>query len=407
MWRWIRHWIDWLRNDRLPLSRMRRGGSSTWIRYESIGGVHVDLPVPWSADTVIVDVLLHLPPPSRRKSDFTLLFPHSDPFSADGIRPESQTRHRVSFRLPTPLASTEGVVQWKRQTVARVSIPILTADDFLKGLTLTEPSLAIRHGSEIVPVRAFVPDTDTGLVATTFLSSAYRLAPLAHLGLSVIFRNERTGRFWEVPVPLPTAQRCDNTAIVAAACPRRARRPGTWTATWRAGGRDLAVRQVEAIAARRYEDSIRVVDARFIVSEKGGCLRVVRQIPASASVDRLGPCFFVCCGEAGAAGPCPLSVFATPSGDGEGVHLVTQNVLVTDAPTAFAPGLYATADLARSGGFEIRLHKRVLGTISLSPVPPATLTSEGGYKPPPNFTWTVTAEEELLDRLGRLGNPNG
>jgi hypothetical protein len=115
----------------------------------------------------------------------------------------------------------------------------------------------------------------------------------------------------------------------------------------------------------------------------------------------------VCCGEAGAAGPCPLSVFATPSGDGEGVHLVTQNVLVTDAATAFAPGLYATADLARSGGFELRLHKRVLGTISLSPVPPATLTSEGGYKPPPNFTWTVTAEEELLDRLGRLGNPNG
>jgi hypothetical protein len=82
-------------------------------------------------------------------------------------------------------------------------------------------------------------------------------------------------------------------------------------------------------------------------------------------------------------------------------------VLITDAPTAFAPALYSTADLSRAGGFELRLYKRVLGTISLSPVPPATITSEGGFKPPPNFTWTVTAEEELLDRLGRLGHPNG
>ena len=61
---------------------------------------------------------------------------------------------------------------------------------------------------------------------------------------------------------------------------------------------------------------------------------------------------------------------------------------------------YAIGDLARVGGFELRLNKRVLGTISLSPVPPATLTSEGGFKPPPNFTWTVTAEEELLDTTG-------
>ena len=208
-------------------------------------------------------------------------------------------------------------------------------------------------------------------------------------------------------MPLATDQRSAQSTIVSAACPRRPRRPGMWTATWRAGGRDLAVRKVEAIAAQRFEESIRVVDARFVVADKTGSMRVVRQIPPAASVDRLGPCFFVCCSEASAAGLCPLSVFATPSGDGEGVHLVTKNVLVTDAPTAFAPDLYGAAELIRAGGFELRLHKRVLGTISLSPVPPATLTSEGGYKPPPNFTWTVTAEEELLDRLGRLGHPNG
>ena len=47
------------------------------------------LPVPWSADAVIVEVLLHLPPPARRKSDFTILFPHGEPILADALRPEA------------------------------------------------------------------------------------------------------------------------------------------------------------------------------------------------------------------------------------------------------------------------------------------------------------------------------
>jgi hypothetical protein len=407
MWRWIRHWIDWLRNDRLPLSRMRRGGSAASIRYETIGGGREDLPVPWLADCVIVEVLLHLPPPARRKSDFSLRFPHSDAILADGLRPEGRSRHRVCFRFPTPLASVEGDVLWKQQAVARISIPILTADEFLSDLAFDAPSLAIRQGAKIVPVRAFVPDTGTALIASGLLRATYSIAPLSHLGLSASFRDERTGKVWDVPVPLTAEQRAGTSTVVSAACPRRPRRPGTWTVTWRAGGRELAITSAEAIAARRFEDSIRVIDSRFVVAEKAGTMRVVRQIPAAANVDRLGPCFFVSSAESGAAGHCPLSVFATPSGDGDGVHLVTENVLITDAPTAFAPGLYAVADLARTGGFELRLQHRVLGTVSLSPVPPASLTAEGGFKPPPNFTWTVTAEEELLDRLGRLNNPNG
>jgi hypothetical protein len=253
----------------------------------------------------------------------------------------------------------------------------------------------------------FVPDSRTCLVANALLSSAYPLAPLVHLGLSVIFRSQSSDRTWEVPIHLTAEQRTATSTVVAAACPRRPRRPDLWTATWKVGGRELCVRSAEAIAARRFEDSIRVVDARFVVAEKAGSVRIVRQIPVAASLDRLGPCFFLSSGDAGAAGYRPLSVFATPTGEGDSVLLVTQDVLITDAPTAFAPALYSNADLSRAGGFELRLYKRVLGTISLSPVPPATITSEGGFKPPPSFTWTVTAEEELLDRLGRLGHPNG
>jgi hypothetical protein len=76
---------------------------------------------------------------------------------------------------------------------------------------------------------------------------------------------------------------------------------------------------------------------------------------------------------------------------------------VTDAPTVFAPGLVDSADLVRVSGFELRSNGRVLGVAALSPVPPATLTAEGGFKPPRDFAWTPAAEDELQERLGRLG----
>ena len=64
------------------------------------------------------------------------------------------------------------------------------------------------------------------------------------------------------------------------------------------------------------------------------------------------------------------------------------------------PGLFAATDMTAGGAFELRLNDRVLGTASLSPVPPATLNAEGGFKPPPNFTWTTAAEEECSTGWG-------
>ena len=45
---------------------------------------------------------------------------------------------------------------------------------------------------------------------------------------------------------------------------------------------------------------------------------------------------------------------------------------------------------------------RSLGVLSLRPGPEATFTNEGGFKPPPDYTWSAAAEEEMNDRLGRL-----
>jgi hypothetical protein len=40
--------------------------------------------------------------------------------------------------------------------------------------------------------------------------------------------------------------------------------------------------------------------------------------------------------------------------------------------------------------------------LSLCPVPTANFTAEGGFNSPTDFAWTVTADEELRERLSKL-----
>jgi hypothetical protein len=100
---------------------------------------------------------------------------------------------------------------------------------------------------------------------------------------------------------------------------------------------------------------------------------------------------------------CRFAVFAVLPSAAQAVPLLEEDVVVTDAPTVFAPGLVESVDLLRISAFELRLSGRVLGAVALSPVPHATLTAEGGFKPPQDFEWSAAAEDDLMKRLGRLG----
>jgi hypothetical protein len=168
------------------------------------------------------------------------------------------------------------------------------------------------------------------------------------------------------------------------------------------GDRDLSTQRAQGIATKRFEGSLRVSDTRFVISDKGGGVRVTKQPPPVAELTRIGPCFLIASSELGMAGACRLQVHATTPGEARQAPLIEQDVLVTDGPTIFAPGLFNAADLMRATGFELRHKGRVLGLASLSPVPTATLNAEGGFKPPPEFVWSNVAEEELNERLGRL-----
>ncbi|MFO0797500.1 MAG: hypothetical protein U0804_08475 [Gemmataceae bacterium] len=407
MWPWMKRWLDWVTTDVLPLSRSRPQGQAVHTRYEKAGLALYDLPVPWNADAVVVEVLLKLPPAARKKGDFTLRLPGREPVAAETLRHEADNRHRLLFRLAVPAATTDGELLWKSKHLSRVSVPVLTAAEFAAGLRLALPTVGVRLGAQTVAAQTFVASQCRGLTASCVLRSATPLAPFADMGLKAVFRSERTGTTHEVPVTLSGSQLAAREAVLTAACPKVPRRVGRWAVSWVVGGREMCVQRVEGIPARRFEASLRVADTRFVVADKGGAVRVVRQPPAAGEVVRVGPCFLVASSEPGMAGVCRLQVHAATPGESRPPLLMEQDVLVTDGPTAFAPGLLDAAETPRVGGFELRHKGRVLGSASLRPVPAAALTAEGGFKPPPDFAWTPTADDELAERLSRLMGGGG
>src|SRR5437868_12780591 len=102
MWPWMKRWLDWVTTDVLPLTRTRPHGQAVHTRYEKGGLALYDLPVPWNADAVVVEVLVRLPPAARRKADFAVRLPGAEPVGPETMRAESEDRHRLLFRLPVP-----------------------------------------------------------------------------------------------------------------------------------------------------------------------------------------------------------------------------------------------------------------------------------------------------------------
>jgi hypothetical protein len=403
MWHWIKRWRDLAMNELLPLQRISLPQQALHASYEKAGLVLHDPAVPWNAEAVLVEALVRLPAAARRKADFQLRLPGRDPVAAESMRrEESDDRHRVTFRVPPPGRAATAELTWKGHVLSKINLPYLTAEDFLANLRLQMPTLFVRLGERSVAAQTFVANQCKGLYATAVLRSPTSLAPLIDLGLRVEFRSERDGSVQDVPVPLSSTQLRAKEAVVTVAPRRSPRRIGSWTATWKVGGQAVATQRVRAISQRAFQRSLRVADTRFVVATPKEGVQLRRQVPTLAEVSRIGPCFLVCSREPGMAGVCKLEVHAQVPGSVQPPVLLSEEVLVTDGPTTFAPGTLDCAELGQVTAFELRLKGAALGVLSLCPVPAASFTPEGGFKPPPDFAWTGAAEEELLERLNRL-----
>jgi hypothetical protein len=402
MWRWIRHWRDWLMNEIVTPRRLAAQPQALYVRSEKGGLTLENQPVPWSAEAVVVEALLRLPPAARRRGDFALRVPGFDPVPADVLRPdEAGQRHRLFFRFPVPKATGTAELMWRHHVLGRIEIPVVTPEQFLTDLRLTLASAFVNVGGRSVACQTFVTTQQQGLSAAAVVHSPTGLAPLLDLGLTATFRTARGTKTVVTPVPLTASQLAGKEALVTALPPRLPRKAGEWTVTWTCPGRELGTTRLRAVTPRAFRDSLRVSDTRFGVVTTDGQFRVVRQMPADG-VAKAGPVFFVASREPGLGAVAEFEIGVQMPGVDRPPSVLEQTVLVTDGPTPVAPGLIPMSELKHASAFELRVKGRVLGVLPLSPVPTASFTAEGGYKPPPEFTWSAAAEDELSDRLARL-----
>ncbi len=400
----IRPWLDWVMTDLLALSRPRPHGQPFHVRYEKAGLTLAGPPVPWNAESIVVEFVLKLPTATRIRTDFTLRVPGSPPVAAELLKKDDKDDRvfRLFFRLPPLVETTGAELLWRNRLLTTIAIPVQTADQFLAGLRVANPTVSVKIGGRSVAATTFVGSQCRGITAAAVLRSPTSLAPLADLGLGVAFRSERKRVEHVVPVALTASQLAAKEVLVTASPPKFPRHSGDYTVTWRAGGWPIHTQRVTAVTGSRFAQSLRVSDTRFVATDHTGIVRVLRQPPAAGKGVRFGPCFVIASRESGAAGLVELSAVAVTTGGEATATAFKQAVLITDGLTAFAPGMVEHEELTGATGFELRQKARVLSLLSFRPVPAAATDAEGAFRPPPEFAWSNAAEDELADRLIKL-----
>ena len=402
MWRWIRHWRDWAMNEIVIPRRLTHQPQGMYYRFEKAGLTIDQQPVPWSAEAVVVEALLRLPPSARKRTDFTIQIPGiAEPIAAEMLRAEENgPRHRLFFRFPVPKENCSAALYWKRHILGRVEIHVVGAEQFLNGLQLHLPTPFVALGGTSVAASTFVSNQQQGLTASALVRSSTGLAPLLDYSLTATFKTARATKSYETNVPLSASQLMGREALVTAIPPKLPKKAGEWTVTWSCQGKELAVTRLKAVSPKTFHESLRVCDTRFGLVSKTGEFRIARQMPPEGAA-KVGPCFLVSSREVGMAGLASFEIGLQMS-SGEAPPPMTQTVLITDGPTPVAPGMLSAFDLKTATAFELRLKGKVLGVLPLSAIPIATFTAEGAYKPPPDFAWSAAAEDELSERLARL-----
>ncbi|MDY3551657.1 hypothetical protein R5W24_000736 [Gemmata sp. JC717] len=396
---WLTRWAVWAR------TKLLRGGrpllTGVTVGFERAGATRWESPVPWTADAVALDVGFRGPLRARHKSEFALRTP-SATFPADTIRPGGDDRFHVTFRFPVPPDSVSADLLWRGRVVETLLVPVLAPTQFLTGLTLTDATVAVRFGGTTAPASAIGRDRYDGLVAVALLRSPTALAPLAELGLRVAFHDSRSGTEYPAVVALGAAQLARSEALVTAVCPEHPQPAGPWWVVWHAGDRSLSAQRLQVVPEEKFELGVRVLEIRFALLDASGTVHTAKQPPVLSDAGKIGPCFVLAGGEPGAVGVCRFEIVAFASAGPDPNIQHTAEAVITDGPMVFAPALFDVSALARVSGFELRLGGRVLAVASLRPVPAARINGEGGFVPPPDFTWSQAADDELADRLRRL-----
>ena len=164
MWRWIKHWRDWAMNEIVTPHRIVSQPQALYFSCEKAGLLLQNQPIPWGAESVLVEALLRLPPAARKKADFSLRMPGYDAVPAESIRKDDTSdKHRLFFRFNPPVCSTIGEVYWRHHPLGKIDLPLLTADEFARELRAHLPTVFVDVGGQNVAAQSFVANQCKGL----------------------------------------------------------------------------------------------------------------------------------------------------------------------------------------------------------------------------------------------------
>lgn len=360
-------------------------------------------PIPWNAEAVLVEAVVRMPPSSPEAwKDFTLHLPGGPTLKPESSRPGDAGQTHVFFRLAVPPRTLPAELRWRDRSRGQINLPVLTRDEFLAGIKAIEPTVHVRLRNDVHACGAYVTSQAKELIASTLLTSATSLAPLADLELAAaIVQGDRV--LARRVIRLESNQLASRQASIVVAFARpKSVKVRDWTIAWTLGESLLASRAVHGSRIGEFQNSLRVSTTRLFLVDEARALPLARSAPSSwVGIRRVGPVFLVASGIPGMAGEAEFAVHGLDASQTSVFTFPPTYALVTDAPTVIAPGT-----VSRDPGltaFQLRCGRRVLGSLSLEPLPTSLFTAEGGIANAEiDFAWSPEAEDQLQQRLGSL-----
>lgn len=401
---WIKPWLDWLMNDIVIPRRLAAQSQPIYYRSEKAGLLLDQQPVPWCADAVIVEAIVRFQRKIGERSDYALRFPDGKYITADILRAEeAEKRHRLIFRFDVPATTVTAEITFKNRPFGSITIDVVNQAEFIQDLRLNLPTAFVTLQRRSVACQTFIANQQQGLAANGIVRSRYGLAPLLDLGLSVQFHHLGTSEHVQQIVPLTVTQLAGREAIVGAMPPKLPKKAGEWLIRWHCGTKLLAESRLNTVTAKTFETNLRLCGSRLTLVDDHGRFRLGNDLP-NEGIRRVGPCFLLANKLPGVAGLVPADVHLRVTGAEKPILLFSEDLLITDGPTTFAPGMLDASEVKHATGFELRIRNKVVAVLPLKAIPTAHLTAEGGFIATPEFQWTDAAENELTERLERLLN---
>lgn len=374
--------------------------------YEKAGLAVYDEPIPWNAETALVEGVVWLPQRLGPDTpDFSLRLPEPSPSATPTLHPLQPFLARIVFRIPPPRTATAVQLCWGSAPLTRVVLPFLSEDEFLRRLVLSGPTVFVGFNSRYVSCRSMVGGQGRGAVSQGILKSPTRLLPLADLRLRAEFIQWPGGRMWDRPVLLNRSQLNDRQTALIACPPPLSEEIAGLTVRWTVEERLLASHTIHTVPRRAFQESLQLVDSGYLCEGPDGRTAFRTYLPCRDAIRQVAPCFRIASLITGMAGLCTLEIRTRPASSASSPAPFRLETLIGDGPSLVAPPLMKPEDFRRAAGFELVCDGKVLGSLAACPRSAATFSTEGSFHISGDSDWLPVDEQELVDRLAQLNGP--